>query len=279
MAKKPTTLKEALKKKLTKKELENLVTSFDVVGDIAVIEIPKELEKKEKLIGNTLLKLHKNIKIVVKKSGGHVGIFRLQKYKILAGERRKETEYKESAVRMRFHIEKTYFSPRFGTERLRIAKQVKEGEDILIMFSGIAPFCLVIAKNSSPNIVYGVELNPHAHKYALENVKLNKLEDKIKLYNGDVRLIVPTLDKKFDRIAMPLPKGGENFLDVALNAVKKSGIIHFYDFLHVDEFNKAEEKVKQACRLAKKKCKILKLVKCGQQSPRVFRICVDFKVS
>jgi len=275
---KPKTLKEALKGKLTKKEREQLVISFDVVGDIAIIEIPAELEKKEKLIAEILLKMHKNIKVVCKKAGGHIGVFRLQKFRILAGERRKDTEYKESGVRMKLHIEKTYFSPRFGTERLRIAKQIKAGESVLIMFSGAAPFCLVIAKNAKPNVVYGIEINPNAHKYALENVKLNKFEDKIKLYKGDVRLVVPTLNKNFDRIAMPLPKGGENFLDVALSVIKKGGIIHFYDFLHVDEFDLAKQKVRDACLLAKKKCKILRLVKCGQQKPRVYRICVDFKV-
>jgi tRNA (guanine37-N1)-methyltransferase len=41
-------LKESLKGKLTKKELESLKTSFDVIGDVAIIEIPDELKKKEK---------------------------------------------------------------------------------------------------------------------------------------------------------------------------------------------------------------------------------------
>ena len=276
--KKATSLKQALQDKLTKKEKEFLVTSFDVIGDIAVIQMPKELEKKENLIAKTLLKLHKNLKVVAKEIGMHKGIYRLQKIKILAGEKRKETEYKESGVRMRLNVEKTYFSPRFGTERLRIAKQVKKGEDVLVMFSGISPFPLVIAKNAKPQIVHGVEINPSAHKYAVENVKLNKMEDKIKLFKGDVRLVIPRINKNFDRIAMPLPKSGENFLDVALKSVKKNGIIHFYDFLHESEFDKAKEKVKNACKIAGKKCRILRLVKCGQQSPRVFRICVDVKV-
>lgn len=276
--KKPTTLKEALKNNLTKEELNKVSTSFDIVGDIAVIEIPEELIKKEKMIAKTLLNLHKNIKVVCKKSGSHKGVFRIQKYKVLAGEKRKETEYKESGARMKLNIEKTYFSPRFGTERLRIAKQVKPNEEVLVMFSGIAPFCLIIAKNAKPKSIYGVEINPEAHKYALENVKLNKLQDKINLYQGDVRLVVPDLNKKFDRIAMPLPKGGEDFLDVALSAIKKKGIVHYYDFLHIDELEKAKEKVKKACFSVKKKCRIINLVKCGQQSPRVYRVCVDFKV-
>ena len=270
-------LKTALKGKLNKKEMQHLVRSFDMIGDIVVMQMPDELSKKEKLIAKTLLNLHKNIKVVAKEVGMHTGIYRLQKIKILAGERRKETELVESGARMRLNVEKTYFSPRFGTERLRIAKQVKKGENVLVMFSGIAPFPLVIAKNSKVKEVVGVEINPSAHKYALENIKLNKLEN-VHVYHGDVRMAVPQLGMKFDRIAMPLPKGGEDFLDVALRAVKKNGIIHFYDFLAEEEFELGKAKVKKACKLLKKKCRILRLVKCGQQSPRVYRITIDVKV-
>jgi len=42
------TLRQALEKKLTKKEREKLISSYDVLGSIAIIEIPPELEKKEK---------------------------------------------------------------------------------------------------------------------------------------------------------------------------------------------------------------------------------------
>ena len=76
-----------------------------------------------------------------------------------------------------------------------------------------------------------------------------------------------------------LPKGGEDFLDVALKTMKKRGIIHFYDFLSEDQFKLGKAKVKKACKLLKKKCRILKLVKCGQQSPRIYRICVDVKIT
>ena len=46
--KQPRNLKEALKGKLSKKEMKILIASFDSVGDIAVIQIPKGLEKKKK---------------------------------------------------------------------------------------------------------------------------------------------------------------------------------------------------------------------------------------
>ncbi|MBW2981920.1 class I SAM-dependent methyltransferase family protein [Candidatus Woesearchaeota archaeon] len=275
--KKPTTLKESLKEKLTKKELENLVASYDIIGDIAIIEIPAELEKKEKLIAETLLDLHKQIKVVVKKAGIHRGIYRRQKLKILAGERRKTTEYKENNVRIRLHAEDVYFSPRLATERKRIAELIKPEEEILVMFSGVAPYPLVIAKNTKAKEVYAIEINPIAHKFALENVKLNKTEN-IKLFRGDVRIVIPTIKKKFDRIIMPLPLTGENFLDTALTAANKKAVVHFYDFLKEEEFNLAKEKIKKACDSAKRKFKILRIVKAGQIKPREYRVCIDFSV-
>ena len=78
---------------------------------------------------------------------------------------------------------------------------------------------------------------------------------------------------------MPLPKGGENYLDLAIKAAKNKGTIHFYDFLHENQFDEAADKIDLACKKAKKKYKILKLVKCGQFGPGIYRICVDFTVN
>ncbi len=271
-------LKESLKQHLSEKDLGLVPSSFDIVGDIIIFaDFPKELKKKEKVIAEKLLELHKNARVVCKKTAKYSGTYRTPKLKIISGEKRKETTHKENAVSIKLNVEKCYFSPRSSTERKRIAEQVKEDEEVLVMFSGVAPYPLVIAKNSKPKSVYGIEINPTAHKYAMENVKKNKLEDKITLFKGDVRKVMPKSGKNFDRIAMPLPRSAENFLDLAINAAKPKGIIHFYDFLNENEFDKAKEKIDSACRKAKRKCKILNLVKCGQFGPGVFRICVDFK--
>src|SRR3989338_6225454 len=116
-----TTLKEALKSKLTEKQLALVPSSFDIVGDLAIFsDFPKELKNKEKLIGEALLKLHKNINVVLKKTKKYSGEFRTPKLKIIAGEKRKETELKENNTRLKLNPEKTYFSVRLATERNRI---------------------------------------------------------------------------------------------------------------------------------------------------------------
>ncbi len=280
---------------LTKTEQKLLPRAFDVIGDILILELPDKLVKKEKQIAEAYLEMYNNIKTVVKKSAAHSGVYRTRKVTVLAGENRKETVHRESGLQFKVHIGKMYFSPRLGNERLRIARLVKhkntgvfslktqrvlkKGEEVLVMFSGASPYCCVIAKHSHAKIVYGVEINPQGHKYGLENVHLNKLTDKVKLYCGDVRKVLPRLQKQFDRIVMPLPKTGEEFLPLALKYVKKGGTIHYYAFLD-EKLIETEgvERIIAICKKLKKKCKVLRAVKVGQHAPYVWRVCYDVKV-
>ena len=275
---KPVTIDKLLSKKLTRKQLELLPRSQEIVGNIMILEVPKELEKKEKIIAEAYLKTNKNISTVVKKRSMHSGIFRTRKVTILAGKRTKETVHLENGIKLKLHLEKTYFSARSANERLRIARQVKKGEEIMVMFSGAAPYPLVLAKNSPAKKIYGVELNPLAHAYADENIRMNRLEKSIILYEGDVYEVLPKINKKFDRIVMPLPKTGEEFLPLALKKSRKGAIIHLYSFLHENEMNKYAKKVKEICTKNKREIKVLRKVKCGQFSPGTFRVCLDLKV-
>jgi len=270
--------KEKLKEKLTKKELEKIKTSYDVVGNIAILEIVDELRKKEKIIAELLLNERKNVKTVLKKEEGRKGKYRLQKYKFLIGKRNYTTEHRENNVKLKVNVKDVYFSPRLSNERKRIAKLVKKNESILVMFSGCAPYPVVISKNTDAKEIYGVEINPKGHKLGEENIKLNKLKN-IKLFCGDAKKIVPKLKKKFDRVVMPFPKEGQDFLSVAIKATKKDGTIHFYLFLGEKDIpKKAYKKIKNTCNKLNKKYNILKYVKVGQFSPRTYRVCIDFKI-
>jgi len=271
-------LKDLLKKKLSKRELVLVPSSFDIVGNIMIFsDFPKELSKKEKIIGNEILNNYKQIKSVFKKTKKYSGKYRTPKLKLLAGENNKETTYTENNTRLKLNVEKVYFSSRLSEERKRIFNLVKNNESVLVMFSGCGVYPLVIGKNTNPKNVIGIEMNPIAHKYALGNLELNKISN-VEFIKGNVKNIVPKLTKKFDRIIMPLPKGAESFLDLALNKLKKKGIIHFYSFSGENNYDNIKKIINKECKKRKKLCKILKITKCGQFSPRVFRICVDFKV-
>ena len=186
-------LKEALRKKLTKGEISVLPRAFDVISSIAIIDLPKELRKKEKIIGAELLKFA-NIKTVLKKESKIKGRLRTRKLKWISGIKTKETIHRESGCLFKLDVEKCYFSPRLSNDRINIIKQVKPGERVLVMFSGVGPYPIVIAKNSKAKVVYGVELGKAATKYARENIKLNKLGNFTAL-QGDVKKVLKGVQK------------------------------------------------------------------------------------
>jgi tRNA (guanine37-N1)-methyltransferase len=272
-------LKDSLKGILPEDELNLLVRAYDVVGDIAIIIIPPDLEKKESIIGETILKIRKNIKVVAKRNGNYRGEFRTIPLKIIAGENRKETEYKEYGVRFFLNPEKVYFSVRGSNERKRLATGIKAGEDVLIMFSGIGVYPLVIAKNSPAREIVGIEKNQVAHAYAMKSLQSNKRIRNVTLIEGDVADILPNLSREFDRIAMPLPKTGEMYLKLALSCLKKGGWLHFYDFQNENTFNDSIEKIKIACKKMSRTLLQSETVISGHSAPKTYRICVDAKIA
>lgn len=272
-----TKLKDALAPLLTKAELEALTTSFDIIGDIAIIEVPKELEskEKEKQIGEALLRAHKNIKTVLKKLGPMEGEYRVRKVGFIAGEHKTETIYRESGVRMKLDVGKVYFSVRLSHERKRISGLVKDGERVLVLFAGVGPFALVIAKNKPTARVVAVELNPEAVRYMRENITLNKLKN-TEAVEGDARDFRGT---GFDRVLMPLPKSGGDFLDVAFRAVKKGGVVHFYTFADSRApFEEAVKKVKRAADAAGVSAEVVQQRVVRPFSPKTVQAVLDLQV-
>jgi len=270
-----TSLKEALADKLTSEQLAHLRTSFDIIGDICIIEVPRVLEKKELIIAKTLLSLNPQFRVVAKKKGGHVGRYRTQQLKVLAGSGPLITKHKEWGLVYSLDVGTCYFSPRLGTERMRISQQIKKGERVLVMFSGVGPYVLHLAKHSSAGQIIGIELNPSCHKYAQENAVANKLQDKVLCIKGNANKTRHLTKGKFDRIIMPLPKSASRYLKAALCVAKSGAVMHFYTFADEGAFESAGRAFFTACDKHGKKCRVLRIVSTGQNAPRKHRVCVD----
>ncbi len=252
-----------VEKKIVSTPKEDLdLGSYDQIGDIIIVGRDVNVAEAKKLLKRP------NVKVVLRKKGIYHGEFRTQDLEFLVGEKRKETIYIEHGLSIRLDVEKCYFSPRLGSERMRIAQLVQPGEKVLVLFSGVGPYPLVLAKHTQAFLIMGVEKNSVAYEYALENCKkyLN-----VVLYNQDVKYF--SYPDKFDRVIMPLPKSAEEFLDVAVKHLKKEGVIHFYTFAREGEIL---EKPVALIREKISSFKVLSVVKCGQYAPRCFRVCVDF---
>ena len=224
--------------------------AFDVLGNIAIVNFPKELKTNEKKkFAKKLLKEQRPIKTVLEKQGKVKGRLRKISTKYLVGEKTKEVLYKENGCVFRFNIDTTYFSPRLSNERKEVASKIKKGDEVLVMFAGVAPFSIVLAKNSKAKKVYSNEINKEANKYAKLNIELNNLKEKVELIPGDIKRVVGKFkDKKFSVIVMPRPQLKESFLKQAFALSKKKTRIFYYDFCHVDEIGLIVDKVKQEAK-------------------------------
>jgi tRNA (guanine37-N1)-methyltransferase len=233
--KRPTeeTLDVALKKQLPSNLHSYIPHSFDIIGDVAIVEISPELNMYKDIIGQTILKTHKNIKSVHTKTGAISGIYRIRDITHIAGENRTHTIYNEYNCKYHIDLAKAYFSPRLSQEHNRIAALVGTNEVVVDLFAGIGPFAIPIGKLCPKTKVYAADINPNAVELLKINIKINKVENQVHPLLGDAReLVKDKLSKIADRVIMNLPETAINFVDTACQALKPSGgIIHFYSFI------------------------------------------------
>jgi tRNA (guanine37-N1)-methyltransferase len=224
---------ECLKDELAPNLLVSLPHSMDIIGDIAIIEIPDELQPHEGIIGKAILSTHKNVETVLAKASPVEGEFRTRQFQLIAGENKTITTHKENGCQYFLDITKAYFSPRLSNEHKRIANLTKESEMVVDLFAGVGPFVILIAKTHSNVKVYAVDANPDAITFLKKNVRLNRVENKVYPMLGDAKKIAEQhLVGIADRVIMNLPEKAIEFVEPACKTLKpKGGNIHFYCFM------------------------------------------------
>jgi len=259
-----------------------LIGSIEIIGSrekaVAIIGLPKGWKGDLEEIAKEVMKRHKNVRSVLVRASGREGEYRIRKYKLIMGDENTEVIHKEHGYRIKVDPVKAYFSAREGDERQRVAKQVKPHERVLVMFAGVGPYCIAIAKKQPlVEVVVGVEKNPDAYRYFIENIRLNKLERKVKAYLGDVREVCPKMRNEFNRVVMPLPLGAELFVDLAVDTLKEEGgIINIYGWgPERDPFGRLEERVREEIERKGRKCEILGRRIVSSYAPRIYKVRLD----
>lgn len=251
-----------------------LPSSFDVIGDIAIIELPEGLMEYGKAIGEAILKVHRHIRAVFAKGGKVSGEYRVRELVHLAGEERTETLHRENGIRLRLDVSRVYFSPRLATERMRIFRKSRPGEVVFDMFAGVGPYSILLAKKAE--LVFACDINPWAVRYLEENVRLNRANNVVPIL-GDVRKVAGRVEA--DRVVMNLPKFADRFLREAMLSVRNGGIVHYYGFgPEEDLFSEHEGKIKAVAGELGFGVEILERRKVRPYAPRQFNIAVDFRV-
>ncbi len=245
---------------------------YELYGSIAVMEAEKEEAKK---LAKGFMLANKRIETVLKKGGAVSGKYRTRKFVYVAGKKNYIANYKENGCAFVFDIRKVFFSTKLGYERNRIAHMARDGEKAIVMFAGVGPFAIEIAKLNKKSRIVAIELNSYACKYMRENVELNKTPN-VAVECGDAQKLSEKYRGFADRIVMPLPKEAANFLPSALKMGKKKCAMHYYTFCETDKVKQEIAKISASCKENGKKFKLLGWRTVRPYSAREIEIVVDF---
>ena len=236
------------------------------IGDVLILDNKYSMSSESDL--EDLSKKH-NVKTIMKIN--HIqGTRREPVYEIIWGSET-ETIHKENGCLFKLDLSKVMWSKGNNNERLRIAKMVEDGEDVIDMFAGIGYFSIPIGVHANPNIVHSIEINPNSYNFLCENIKLNKL-DNISPILGNCKDVTPNY--KADRIIMGYVKTTHHYLDVAINSLNKGGILHYHETVPEKLIDtRPIERIRSSA--GNRDVEILKINKIKKYSPGVEHIVVD----
>ncbi len=274
-------VKDLLKKSLPKRLQPKIPASFDIIGNkekaVAIIEIPKELQKYKTKIAAAVMQQHKNVKSVLDKGTPRKGAYRLRDYRIIRGEKSAEVMHMENGCRLLLDPTRAYFSQREGTERQRIASLVRNGEIVMVFFAGVGPFPVIMSKKTGARRIIGIEINPAAIRYFRRNIELNKCRN-VEAVEGDVSEKAKEYAGICDRVVMPLPERSVEYLQCALACAKPGGVIHMYFFASEDELAEIKKKSRSIARKTGKKITFLGKANVLPYGPGIWKMRMDMKI-
>jgi len=194
-----------------------------ILGDTIIVRIHPDLSEHKRMIGTALLRLYPRCRCVLADKGVR-GQFREPCREVIAG-RPAETIHRENGVLFKLDPMRIMFSQGNVKERMRMASLGKD-EIVVDMFAGIGYFSLPMAVHSRPYRITAIEINPVAHRYLVENIRLNHVEDIVEPVLGDCAVLTPEGDA--DRVIMGMVGITDRYLRKGIEALRPGGILHYH---------------------------------------------------
>ncbi|MDH7597964.1 MAG: class I SAM-dependent methyltransferase family protein [Methanothrix sp.] len=257
------------RRKVTVEEILGRKPSFETIGDIAVVE-----DEEPEVVADAIMAVHRGIRAVLAPVSDVEGEFRLRRYRYVAGEMRTLTVHREHGIRYMVDLERAYFSPRLGTERLRVAEQVRPGDTVVDMFAGVGPFSLLMAKRGAR--VIAIDKNPYAVKLLVENARMNRLD--VEVREGDAAALTEDLADQADHVVMNLPHSASIFLPEAIRTAKSGGVVHYYTFAPEDDLYRDVRIIEEKARELGCEASLLYRGIVRSYAPRIYNVVIDFMV-
>jgi len=253
-------------------EKELLPSGWQILGDIIIVSLKKELEDRKAEIGKALLSMHPRCRTVLLHRGIY-GKMRQPAREIIAGNRT-ETVHKENGCYFKLDAMRLMFSQGNLAEKKRMSKLASD-ETVVDMFAGIGYFSIPMAVHSNPRKIFAIEINPVAFGYLKENIKLNRVEDIVEPVHGDCALATPR--GIADRVIMGYLDACE-YLDHGIRALLQGGIVHYHEAVPEAIEKRPVERVVEAARKQGRKAEIIRMRRIKKYSPGVWHVVVDARI-
>ncbi|MDP2767553.1 MAG: class I SAM-dependent methyltransferase family protein [Candidatus Methanoperedens sp.] len=250
-------------------EKKYLPSGWQILGDIIVVSLRKELENRKAEVGKALLSLYPRCKTVLL-DRGIAGQMRLPEREIIAGEGT-ETIHRENGCLFKIDALKLMYSQGNLAERKRMSN-VGKNETVVDMFAGIGYFSISMAVHSKPKKIFSIEINPQAFGYLKENIMLNKAEEIVEPILGDCAFVTPC--GIADRVIMGYLNAHE-YLEYGIRALLPGGIIHYHEAVPEAIPRRPVARIIEAAGKQGRKAEIIGMRRIKKYSPGVWHVAVD----
>ena len=250
-----------------------LPKGWQIIGDIIIVSLREELEKRKNEIGRALQSLYPCCRTVLL-DRGISGRTRQPSREIIAGEGT-ETILKENGCLFKIDAMQLMYSQGNLTEKKRMSR-LGNGEVVVDMFAGIGYFSIPMAVHSRPEKIFAIEINPVAFDYLKENIILNGVEDIIEPVAGDCALVTPR--SVAERVIIGYLDAHE-YLEYGIRALLPGGIIHYHEAVPEAIERRPVERLVEAAGRMGKEVEILDVHRIKKYSPGVWHVVVDARVA
>ncbi len=240
---------------------DKLPNGFQELSKKKILKLRPEVEDYAQVIAQKVAELYPRSKSIWLRSGQIKGKFRKPTgLEHLWGEESPEVINKEHGIRYKFDFTKIMFAKGNVYERQLLPKRIPKGQVIVDMFAGIGYFTLGLAKKTKPEIIYSIEWNETAFKYLKENIKLNKVSNRVQPIFGDCKEIVKKLADdgvKADFVIMGLLPAPVDAIEPALNLAKKEGTVFVYEGVEEDDSTRLFDEFSEIAAKKDFDCKLI----------------------
>ncbi len=249
-----------------------LPSGWQILGDIIIVTLRKELEPRKTKIGEALLALYPGCRTVLL-DRGISGQMRQPVREVIAGSGT-ETMHIENGCKFRIDAMKLMFSKGNLAEKKRMSR-LGADETVVDMFAGIGYFSIPMAVHSKPKKIIAIEINPESFNYLNENIRLNKVENIIEPVAGDCSKVTPC--GIADRVIMGYLDGNE-YLEHGIRALIPGGILHYHEAVPEAVEKRPVDRIIEAARREGREAEIIASRRIKKYAPGVWHVVVDAKV-